>query len=349
MDILIEKCNEALDGNTLVIYTLTNEAGMKVKICNLGATIISLFAPDRKGKYQDIVLGFEKIENYYNNTQFLGAIIGRYANRIEGGVIEIGGIEYKLERNDGNNHLHGGYRGFDKVFWSDEAVSKGEKSLVLSYTSEDMEENYPGKLEVKVSYSLTSDNALRIDYYGISNKDTIVNLTNHSYFNLSGHDKGDIGGHELIIDAEYFTPINQECLPTGEIRSVEGTAMDFRNMKIIATGLESDEEQIIMGQGYDHNFVLRSNGDLKKKAAEVHDPVSGRRMEVYTTKPGIQFYSGNHLESSATGKNGVSYKKWSGLCLETQYFPNGMKHKHFPSCILKKGKEYKHTTIYKFL
>ena len=348
MGIWKQNCDEVLDGKAIDIYTLSNETGMRVEICNLGASVISLFTPDRNGKYQDIVLGFQKIESYYKNRPFLGAIIGRHANRIEGASFEISGVCYKLARNDGKNHLHGGNKGFDKVVWNGEIVNNGEESLVFSYISEDMEENYPGRLEVKVTYTLTFNNALRIDYYATSDKDTVVNLTNHSYFNLSGHDAGDIRGHEIMIDADYFTAIDEHCIPTGEICIVDGTAMDFRTMKLVDTGLESQEQQVINGKGYDHNFVLRSKGDLNTKAAEVFDPVSGRRMEVYTTKPGVQFYSGNHLEGSDLGKNGVIYKKWSGLCLETQYFPNAMKHKNFPSCLLKKGEEYKHTTLYKF-
>ncbi|MDF2840842.1 MAG: Aldose 1-epimerase [Clostridia bacterium] len=349
MSVSIKTCNQVLDGKDIMIYSLTNENGLKVEICNLGASVLSLITPDRDGKYHDVVLGFEKIESYFENKPFFGATIGRHANRIEDASFEVKGVQYRLAQNDGNNHLHGGNRGFDKVVWEGAILNKEEACVAFHYTSEDMEENYPGRLETRVTYTLSSDNALRIDYFAVSDKDTVVNLTNHSYFNLSGHDSGDIGNHELMINGDCFTIIDDHCIPTGEIISVEGTALDFRTFKTIAKDLNSCEQQIMNGKGYDHNYVLRSRGDLQEKAAEVFDPASGRRLEVYTTKPGIQFYSGNHLEGLDTGKNGAVYKKWSGFCLETQYFPNAMKHKSFPSPILKKEQEYKHTTVYKFL
>ena len=342
----VKRVCKAPDGKEILIFTLVNEVGMRVEICNIGASVLSLYTPDRCGKYEDIVLGYEKLESYFINSKFIGVVIGRHANRIEDAAFELGGIKYELARNEGNNHLHGGCRGFGRVIWDSEDANADR--VTLSYISKDMEEGYPGSLQVKVTYTLTTDNALVIDYYAISDKDTVVNLTNHSYFNLAGHDAGDIGKHQLMIAADYFTPINENGIPTGEIKTVEGTALDFRNMREIGSFLDNEEEQIIKGKGYDHNFVLNSSGDITKKATEVYEPLSGRRMEVYTTKPGIQFYSGNHLEGSDLGKGGAIYKKRSGFCLETQYFPNALKHKHFPSCILKEGVEYRHSTIYKF-
>ncbi len=338
-------CN-APDGKEIRVFTLVNASGMRAELCNIGASVLSLYTPDRWGKYEDIVLGYERLESYLDNSKFLGAVIGRHANRIEDAAFELGGIKYELARNEGNNHLHGGYRGFGRAIWDTEIANAD--SVTLSYFSKDTEEGYPGSLQVKVIYTLTADNGLRIDYYATSDKDTVVNLTNHSYFNLVGHAAGDISKHQLMIAADAFTPIDENSIPTGEIRAVGDTELDFRNMKEIGNGLGSGEEQIIKGKGYDHNFVLNSSGDITKKAAEVYEPICGRKMEVYTTKPGIQFYSGNHLEGSDVGKGGVIYKKRSGFCLETQYFPNALKHQHFPSCVLKKGEEYRHTTIYKF-
>lgn len=349
MGISSRRSGKLLDGKEIIIYTLENEKGLKVEISNLGAAILALFVPDGKGGCQDVALGFEQLESYYENKPFLGAVIGRHANRIGGASFELNGIEYPLAQNDGSNHLHGGIKGFHKMIWEGRIVQGEEECLILRYFSRAGEENYPGNLEVEVTYSLTADNGLRIDYSAVSDEDTVVNLTNHCYFNLGGHDSGDILQHQFLIHADYFTPIDDNCLPIGELAPVAGTPLDFRSPRTIAAGLESKEEQIIKGQGYDHNFVLNSKGDLQQKAAEVFDPVSGRGLEVYTTKPGIQFYSGNHLAGADAGKNGAVYSKWSGFCLETQYFPNAMKHKNFPSPILRKGQEYKHTTIYRFI
>jgi len=338
------------EGKEVHIFNISNSNGMTVEIINYGGIVVSLNVPGREGKFDDVVLGYDKLEDYENkNNAYFGAIIGRHANRIEDSVFELNGKEYRLNANEGRNHLHGGLKGFDKVVWNAEIIKNSDgECLQLSYTSADGEENYPGNLDTKVTYTLTDDNALKIDYFAVSDKDTVVNLTNHSYFNLSGHDKGDITEHKVMINADKFTVINEECLPTGEIREVEGTPMDFTVLTPIKPGLASGYEQIIFGKGYDHNFVLNVSGKSIEKAAEVFDDKSGRLMEVYTTKPGIQFYSGNFLEDGIQGKAGARYGKRSGLCLETQYFPNAMKHKHFPSPILRAGQEYRHTTIYKF-
>ncbi len=349
MGISSKRSGRLLGGKEIIIYTLENEKGLKVEISSLGAAILALYVPDSSGICQDVALGFEQLESYYENKPFLGAVIGRHANRIGDAGFELNGIQYQLAKNDGSNHLHGGIKGFHKMVWEGQIVSGDQEYLILRYLSKAGEENYPGNLAVEVTYSLTPDNGLRIDYSALSDEDTVINLTNHCYFNLSGHGSGDILQHEFLILADYFTPIDNNCLPIGEIAPVADTPLDFRRSKTIAVGLKSKEDQIIKGQGYDHNFVLNSKGDLQQKAAEVFDPVSGRKMEVYTTKPGMQFYSGNHLAGADTGKNGAVYSKWSGFCLETQYFPNAMKHKNFPSPILRKGQEYKHTTIYKFV
>lgn len=338
------------DGTEVHIYTLINSNGMSAEITNYGGIVVSLKVPDKNGNFVDVVLGHDKLEEYFANKPYFGAIIGRFANRIENGSFELNGTEYKVAKNDGENHLHGGIVGFDKVVWNSEIVEEeGREVLNLSYSSKDGEEGYPGNLRVKVTYTLTEDNSLKIDYSAVTDKDTIVNLTNHSYFNLSGQGSGDILGHEVKINADKFTVNDQYSIPTGEIRDVKGTPMDLTEFTLVGKGIDSDFEQIVFGKGYDHNWILNKDGDGCVKAAEVYDRTSGRLMEVYTTKPGIQFYTGNFIEASETGKNGAAYDKRSGLCLETQYFPNSIKHKHYPSPILRAGEKYRHSTIYKFL
>jgi aldose 1-epimerase len=338
-----------VDAKDIFIFTLSNDNGMSAEISNLGGVIISLCVPDKSGKVEDITLGFDKLEDYLKQGPFFGALIGRVANRIENAVFEINGIEYIVAKNDGKNHLHGGTKGFDKVVWQSEIIKNelGE-ALQLTYKSIDSEENYPGTLDVKVIYSLSEDNGLRIDYSAVSDKDTAVNLTNHAYFNLAGHASGNILNHILMINADKFTPINDQCIPTGEIREVKGSVMDFTKPTQIAPGIASGDEQIACGGGYDHNWVLNTKGNLLEIAAEVYDSYSGRLMDVYTTKPGVQLYSGNFIDGATIGKSGVVYKKHGGLCLETQYFPNALKHKHFPSPLLRAGEKYNHTTIFKF-
>jgi aldose 1-epimerase len=334
------------DGTEIHIFTLSNSKGTEVKIINYGGIVVSIVVPDRNGRFDDVVLGYDKLEGYLKNSAYFGAIIGRHANRIENAGFEINGAAYNVTKNEGENQLHGGLIGFDKVVWQAEIVTKEQdESLQLSYISKDGEEGYPGNLDVKVTYTLTNDNALKIDYYGISDKDTVVNLTNHSYFNLSGHKSGNILKHEVMINSDKFTVNDRYSIPTGEIRDVKGTPMDFTKLTTVEEGIFTDYEQLVFGNGYDHNWVLNLT---REKAAEVFDPASGRVMEVYTTKPGIQFYTGNYVDESEYCKEGAKYNKNSALCLETQYFPNALKHKHFPSPILKAGEEYNHTTIYKF-
>jgi aldose 1-epimerase len=337
------------DGKTVDLFTLTNSNGMQVEIINYGGIVVSLKVPDSKGNFKDVVLGYNSLEKYMVNAPFFGGIIGRHANRIGNSCFQLNGVEYKLAANDGANHLHGGSRGFHKVVWEAQAKNNEQgQCLELSYTSKDMEEGYPGNLEVKVMYILTEDNALAIDYFAVSDKDTVVNLTNHSYFNLSGHASGDILKHKVRINAKKLTENDQYSIPTGEIKAVAGTPMDFTELTPIDEGIFSDYYQIVYGKGYDHNWVLDLSGKEIEKAAEVLDEASGRVMEVYTNKPGIQFYSGNFLDGSVTGKEGAVYSIRTGLCLETQFFPNGINQENFPSPILRAGESYKYTTIYKF-
>lgn len=349
MSIIKKNFGKTNEGEDVFLFLLTNSKGMEVKITNYGGIIVSIIVPDKNGKKEDILLGFDKIDGYLNPNPYLGAIIGRHGNRIEDAEFTLNGKTYYLAKNDGNNHLHGGNEGFDKKVWKPEIIhKKNGESLQLTYLSKDGEENYPGNLNVKVIYSLSEENELIIDYYAVSDEDTVVNLTNHAYFNLSGHNSGDILNHQLMLNADKFTVINDECIPTGEIRSVTGTPMDFTSLKTVKEGIFCDDDQIKCGKGYDHNWVLNVSGNTPEKAGEVYEPSSGRIMEVYTTNPGIQFYSGNFIDGCDKGKDGALYTKHSGLCLETQYFPNSLKHKHFPSPILKAGEEYKHTTVYKF-
>ncbi|NLD46560.1 MAG: galactose mutarotase [Clostridiaceae bacterium] len=349
MCILEEKFGNFEGVGSVNIYTLTNANGMKAKITNYGGVVVSLYVPDKNGKLEDVVLGYDNLQDYLKDIFFFGAIIGRYANRIEDSSFELNGSSYALFATEGKHHLHGGIKGFDKVVWEADVVKKDNlQCLQLSYLSVDGEENYPGNLDVKVIYSITDDNSLKIDYYAVSDKDTVVNLTNHSYFNLSGHECGDILKHELKLNCNSFTPIDGDCIPTGEIRSVKGTPLDFTTMRPIGEGISANDQQILYGKGFDHNLVISMEDKDLKKAAEVFDPSSGRVMEVYTTKPGIQFYSGNNILAGTSGKNGAGYNKRSGFCLETQYFPNSLKHRNFPSPVIKAGQEYRHTTIYKF-
>lgn len=340
------------NGTKVDIFTLTNSKNVSVDITNFGGVIVSIFVPDKNGKIADVVLGYRDLEKYIDNDGYLGALVGRHANRIEDAKFELNGKVYELLKNDGRNHLHGGTVGFHNVVWNANILSKdGMEKLVLTHTSPDGEENYPGKLDVTVEYSLSEDNELKIDYCAVSDKDTVANFTNHSYFNLSGYNSGVATDHKLYINADSFTPVNDECLPNGEIKSVKGTVMDFTKMKRIDDDIDSNDEQIKNGGGYDHNWVLNTKGNINELAAELYDPKSGRAMEVYTTMPGVQFYSGNHLSESIEliGKDNTRYSARTGVCLETQYFPNAMKHKNFPSPVLKAGEKYHHITIYKFI
>ncbi len=333
------------------IFTLSNPNNMSVKITNYGGIILSIVCPDKLGNLDDITLGYENVVDYLKDTTYFGALIGRYANRIGNAQFRLNNKTYQLANNDGANHLHGGHQGYHRAIWDPLLVTdEKETKLELCYHSEDGEENYPGNLRIKVTYSLTEDNELIIDYRAVSDKDTIVNLTNHAYFNLAGHKQGDILNHHLSINANYYTPIDNNLIPTGDILGVAGTAMDFRELKPISAMIRADEKQLVYGQGFDHNWVLNKSNQPNaiEKAAELYEPDSGRFMEVFSSKPGIQFYSGNSIQGPLAGKDGAVYQKHSGLCLETQHFPNSPNYSHFPSPILRAGQDYRHTTIYKF-
>lgn len=337
------------DGKQVALYTLTNKNGVEAKISTYGGAVVSLQVPDKHGALADVVLGFDKLENYLNSPPYIGTLIGRYANRIAKGRFTLNGVEYKLAANNGPNHLHGGLAGFDKVLWTAQPVkiSKGA-ALALTYLSRDGEEGYPGNLSVKVIYTLTDEDALKIDYFAASDKDTVINLTNHSYFNLAGPDSGDILGHLLQIDADFFTPTDATAIPLGELRSVTGTPFDFNQLTAIGARIAADDEQIKLGKGYDHNFVVKGPAGTLRHAAKVVEPKSGRVMDVLTTEPGVQLYSGNFLDGSKIGKGGKPIEFRTGFCLETQHFPDSPNQPQFPTTTLKKGAKFTSTTIYKF-
>lgn len=336
------------DGQSIDLYTLTNRQGMEVGITNYGGRVVSILVPDRLGKMADVGLGFGSLDGYLGDKSCFGALVGRYANRIANGRFALDGTQYKLAQNDGANSLHGGLKGFDKRVWNARELPGDQRALELTYLSKDGEEGYPGNLSVKVVYSLTDSNELRIDYTATTDKDTVLNLTNHSYFNLAGQGSGDILKHELRINADRFTPIDDTLIPTGELRQVEGTPLDFRKPTAIGARINEDHEQLKFGKGYDHNFVLNHKGGELALAAHVTEPESGRVLEVLTTQPGLQFYSGNFLDGTVHGKEGKVYGRRSAFCLETQHFPDSPNKPAFPSTELKPGQTYHETTIYKF-
>jgi len=341
---------KAPGGAAVEIYLLRNKNGIEADITNYGATLVSLKAPDRSGKFADVVLGYDHLDGYLNDKAYFGATIGRYANRIAKGKFTLAGKTYELARNNGNNSLHGGAVGFNKRVWAAKNVSGAKAPAVeFSYVSPDGEEGYPGNLRVQVVYSLSDNNELRIEYSATTDKDTVINLTNHAYFNLAGEGTGDILGHELTLDADQFTPITEALVPTGELRSVKGTPFDFTRATAIGARINQDDQQLQFGKGYDHNFVLSGRqGGSPALAAEAYEPGSGRALRVLTTEPGIQFYSGNFLDGSIHGKRGKPYNYRSGFCLETQHFPDSPNHPAFPSTVLKPGQLFHSITIYKF-
>lgn len=348
----VEPFERLSDDQLVKVYTLTNSEGLELRAMNYGGIILSLRVPDRNGTLEDIVLGYDSVAEYVEESPYFGAIIGRYGNRIEGGEFELDGKTYTLATNNGPNHLHGGTKGFDKRYWNGESfVDDQGVGITFSYTSQDGEEGYPGTLDAKVTYRLTDDNQLIVSYEATTTKATPVNLTQHSYFNLAGHRSGDILDHELMIDADRFTPVDSTLIPTGERRHVEGTPFDFTSPTPIGTRIHADNQQIEYGQGYDHNFILNRDDagkDSLALAARVHEPKSGRVMTVHTTEPGLQFYSGNFLDGSLTGKDGVTYEQRTGFCLETQHFPNSPNEPTFPSTILRPGETYLSRTIFSF-
>jgi len=337
-----------IDGKRVDIYTISNNNGIELKITNYGAKVVSLVVPDSKGVPEDIVLGYETFGEYISGNTYFGAIIGRYANRIANARFFIDKEEYLITRNEENNHLYGGIKGFDNMVWDVE--DSNSRSLVLNLLSEAGDEGYPGNLSVKVKYSINDNNEFRVDFFATTDNTTIVNLTHHSFFNLGGvYEKiREISGHEIMINADFFIPVREDLIPTGEIKNVEGTPLDFRSPALIGKGLKSDYDQIRFSGGYDHNFVINGQDTDMRTAARVHEPVSGRIMEVLTTKPGIQFYTYNEFNRSETGKNGMKYYPHTAFCLDPQYFPNSPNIKEFPSPFIQPGEEYKHTTVYRF-
>jgi aldose 1-epimerase len=338
-------------GTHIDLYVLTNRNGMSASITNFGATLVSVKVPDRNGKSADVVLGYDSLEGYIGDKANFGATIGRYANRIARGRFQLNHTEYKLATNNGVNHIHGGIKGFNKAVWHAKDISaKDEFALELTYRSKDGEEGYPGNLSAKVVYTLTEQNELRIEYGATTDKDTVVNLTNHSYFNLAGQDAGSILDHQLTIHAGSFTPVDATLIPTGEIRSVQGTPFDFTHANTIGARINQNDPQLVIGHGYDHNWIVeRKAGDDKTLvlAAEASDPSSGRVLEVWTTEPGIQLYTSNYLEG-IHGKGGHVYQRRDAFCLETEHFPDSPNHTDFPSTELKPGENYRSTTVYKF-
>jgi aldose 1-epimerase len=337
------------DGREVEIYVLTNNKGMQASITNWGGIVTSLTAPDRHGQFADVVLGFDHLGGYLAGHPYFGAIIGRYGNRIAAGSFILDGQSYTLARNNNENHLHGGIVGFDKALWAAEMKSGPECCrLRLGHVSADGDEGYPGQLDVTVDYTLTQKHELRIDYRATTDRPTHVNLSNHSYFNLAGAASGDILNHHLLIEADHFTPISEDLIPTGEIRGVDGTPMDFRKPTAIGSRIDSDDTQLRFGGGYDHNWVLNSDDSSPSIAARVFEPTSGRVMDVLTTEPGVQFYTANFLDGSITGKEGAVYGRRCALCLETQHFPDSPNRPEFPSTVLRPGEVYRTTTVYRF-
>ena len=343
-----EAFGKLADGRGVDIYTLTNRNGVEVKITNYGAAVVSLKVPDREGKFQDVVLGYDSLDGYLANAPYIGVVVGRYANRIAKGRFSLNGVEYKLAVNNGENHLHGGIVGFDKVLWSASQVKIiNGAALRLNYVSADGEEGYPGKLSASVVYILTNLNELKVDYSATTSKDTVVNLTQHSYFNLGGQGNGDILDHHLMINADRFTPTDAGSIPTGEIRKVKGTPFDFTTPMRIGERINNADEQLGFGKGYDHNFVLNGKNGTLRRAARASDPASGRVMEVWTTEPGVQLYTGNFLDGKI-GKDGKAYNFRYGFCLETQHFPDSPNQPKFPTTVLRRGAAYRTTTVFKF-
>ncbi|MHC4073080.1 MAG: aldose epimerase family protein [Planctomycetota bacterium] len=339
-----EPFGQTSDGRQVALYTLTNPNGIKAGITNFGAILVSLEVPDRDGNMADVTLGFDALDGYLGKHPYFGAVVGRYANRIGNAGFMLNGVEYKLAANNGENHLHGGTKGFDKMVWKlDDLRAEGdEASVKMSYISEDGEEGYPGNLACSVTYTLTEDDELKISYEADTDKATVVNLTNHSYFNLGGQGTGDVLGHELMLNADKYTVVDEGLIPTGENRSVKDSPMDFTISASIGSRIAQVEG------GYDHNYVLKSGGGSLALCARAYEPTSGRVMEVYTTEPGVQLYTGNFLDGSMTGKGGKVYKKHYGFCLETQHFPDSPNKSDFPSVVLEPGQKYATTTVFKF-
>ncbi len=336
------------DGKEVTRYTLVNANGVEMSVINYGGIITSIKTADKQGKFADVVLGYDSLSSYLKSSPYFGALVGRYGNRIAKGKFTLDGTSYKLAVNNNENHLHGGLKGFDKVFWNIE-VLPDSASLKLTYTSADGEEGYPGNLNTEVVYTLTDANELNIDYKATTDKKTVINLTQHTYFNLTGDANQDILNHQLMLEAPQYLPVDKTLIPTNELRSVTGTPFDFNVLTTIGSRIAQSDEQLKFGLGYDHCWVLKpSDGKAVRKVAELYEPNSGRVVEVLTTEPGIQFYSGNFLDGTLIGKGGVAYKYRSGLCLETQHYPDSPNKASFPSVLLNPGDTYTTSTVYKF-
>jgi len=339
------------DFDSVRLYTLTSEHGMTVKVTNYGATVTAIIVPDRNGKLADVALGYDSLEQYINAIEkpYLGAIVGRYGNRIAKGQFSIDGETYPLATNNGENHLHGGQLGFDKVIWNAKPVSgDGWSGVELSYLSKDGEEGYPGNLQVSVNYKLSNDNTLTVEYLATTDKATPINLTQHTYFNLKGEGEGTILDHQLMLNAKHFTPVDRGMIPTGKLEPVADSPFDFTTPKPIGRDIEQDHEQLDFGLGYDHNYVIVGERGIMKLAAHVYEPSSGRTLEIHTQEPGIQFYCGNFLNGKLKGKSGKLYVHRGGFCLETQHYPDSPNQPDFPSSILRPGEEYRTKTTFRF-
>jgi aldose 1-epimerase len=330
----------------VTLYTLKNTQGMEVHIMNYGAIITKIIVPDKNEVMEDVVLGFENVADYIKDSPYFGAIVGRYGNRIAAGKFSLDGKSYTLAAQNNGQHLHGGLKGFDKKVWK--MIGKKEGSITLSYLSVDGEEGFPGNLEIQVTYTLSEDNAISMDYSAKTDRATVLNICNHSYFNLSGNAKRDVLDHVIQLNAPHFIPVDKVLIPTGEVKSVKGGPFDFTSPKKIGLDINAADEQIAFGSGYDHCYAFDKAPGAYGKIAHVEDPISGRIMEVFTTEPGVQFYTGNHLNGRLTGKNGAVYTKRSGFCLETQHYPDSPNKPNFPSTVLRPGETYTSKTVYQF-
>jgi aldose 1-epimerase len=337
------------EGQEVGLFTLSREGAPTVAVTSYGAYVVSILAPDRDGKTVDVVLGYRDLAGYLGDPGYLGAVVGRYANRIARGEFTLGGTRYTLARNNGPNHLHGGPEGFHKKVWTPRIVSGPDgDALALTCTSPDGEEGYPGTLTATIAYSLGADGGLKLDYSATTDAETVLNLTNHAYFNLAGEGSGDVLGHELQIEADIFTVVDETLIPTGELRPVEGTPLDFRQPTVIGERVDAAYPQLQAGGGYDNNYVVRGEPGELRLAARVFEPASGRVLEVLTTQPGLQVYTGNFLDGTIVGKSGRPYERRSGFCLETQHFPDSPNRPEFPSVVLAPGERYSETTVYRF-
>ncbi len=344
MSVRTEKFGVTKEGKEVTLFTLENKNGMRADFIDFGANIVRLFVPDQNGKLDDIVLGFDDVAGYEENGCFFGSFIGRHGNRIGNAEFQLNGVTYELEKNDGDNNLHGGTPGYNKVMYKAETT---DNSVSFSRTSPDMEQGYPGNLDICVTYTLTDDNELKISYQAKTDKDTLCNVTNHSYFNLKGHNGGTITDHKVWIRANGFTETSDDLIPNGNIIDVTGTPMDFRTEKTIAQDIEADYKPLQIAGGYDHNFVLEKETGKMEKVAELSEETTGRRMEVYTDLPGMQLYTGNFIVKE-DGKDGTEYTKRTGVCFETQFFPNSVNVPSFESCVLKAGDTFTSSTVYRF-